>query len=263
MVLKNRINTAKKPVTKQGVLINIRLAEQFLDRIDKFCEEHGVVRSVMIRRAVERFMAEATEPKGEISFTEKEKQKIVSSALRLDEALDRQLTKIVNERRDLLTNLDDKSVAQLVISRIPKAGVGDGEFNNDVLELRECLKALPSDRNWSHALSAERLENDEIMARLRILEKKVAVYEKNDGVVSDDLLDFCRTVFEESLRFVGEMVALRELPGYANGKCCLSERQRELSDKSVLKAVEHMLMRKRDYNTSKGITAEILGGSDE
>lgn len=244
----------KKEVTNQGILITIRLKPEFLERVDAFCRANGYVRSVFIRKSLERSMAV------DDTFSEKDQQKIVASALRLDEALDKKLAEAMARRENLLDDLDSKALAQLVIGRVPKMDVGDRELHNDALDLRDCLKALPDNRNFSHALSAERLENDEIMARLRVLEKKVAIYEKNDGVVSDDLLDFCKTVFEESLRFVGEMVALREIPGYANGKCCLSERQRELSDKAVLKGVERMLTTRRDYNKSKEITAEVLNG---
>lgn len=246
----------KENVNSQGVLLQVRLKSEFLERIDEFCKENKLQRSSFIRRCVESYLndfdlvkkgegsvltkTEKLGQLGDINFSDVEKQKIVRSALRLDEALDRKLAEAMAQRENLLDDLDSKTLAQLVIGRVPKMDVGDRDFNNEALDLRECLKGLPESSAWSGAVTKNKESFAEVVSRLSILEKKIKVYE-TEKLCDEVLIDFCRTVFEEGLRFVGEMIVIRELPGYANGKCCLSDRQRELSDKAVLKCLDHIL----------------------
>lgn len=229
---------APTDINTNGQLVSFRLKPEVLERLDKFCRDNRLVRSAVIKRALESYL-DGTD----VRFTKREQRKIVNGAIRLDEVLDRKLIEIAEGRQDLLDNLDDKSLAQLIVSRIPKQDFGDRGFNEDALSLRNCLQSLPSDQHITRVLNEREKELSELRKRLSHLEKEMKIY--REGVGDGKLGEFIEEVFGDGLRFAVEYIARNDLPGFANGVCCIEGSHRQRLEREVEKCLNRFYHRKR------------------
>jgi hypothetical protein len=169
-----------------GKSLSIRIEAGLYDDLTATCAKSGISRSQYVEQLI---FNELRKPK-DSRKSAAEAAASAESGAKLDSLLDKGIIAAIQDKGvdKVLGSLDDKTLAQLAVSRAPKPRDGDKEIEDGLLSLTTCLKHLPDVPELNRLLAAKEQRLEELRAEMDMMRVELLYFKDKakSNIVDED-----------------------------------------------------------------------------